>query len=91
MIAIRYVIYLVLLFPDYIALLSIIFINVVLYVWYVHFRNILFPVHLFTFMNIDYMCSMYISGGGGTYRYLFSSRETDSWCAECAVRCVHMC
>ncbi len=37
----------------------------VIYVEYVHFRNILFPVHLFTFMNIDYMCSMYITGGGG--------------------------
>jgi hypothetical protein len=75
MIAFRYVIYLILLFPDYITLLSIIFINVVLYVWYVHFRNILFPVHLLTFMNIDYMCSMYISGGGGVQVLIFQSRN----------------
>jgi hypothetical protein len=46
---------------------------VVLYVWYVHFRNILFPVHLFTFMNIYYMCSMYISGGGGVQVLILAS------------------
>jgi hypothetical protein len=76
MIAIRYVLYLIFkLLPEYIALLSAIFILCVLYVRYVHFRNKLFPVHLFMFINIDYMCSMYIYLGGGVQVLIFQSRN----------------
>ncbi len=41
----------------------------VLYVKYVHVRNILFPERQFTFMYVDYMCNIYISGGGRTSTY----------------------
>jgi hypothetical protein len=77
MIAVRYVIYLISkLFPDCIVLLSIIFINVCI-ICGVRFRNILLPVHMFIFMSIDCMCSMYIFWGGA-YKYLFSSRESSN-------------
>ena len=56
----------------------------VMYIYKIH--CFLYTCLLFT--HIYY--SMYISGGGA-YKYLFSSRETESQCAECAVRCVYMC
>jgi hypothetical protein len=37
-------------------------------VQYVHFQNILVPERQITFMYVDYICSMYISGGGGAYK-----------------------
>ncbi len=78
-----------LLFSGYIVLLSIMFILYYMCSMYTSEKYI-FPVHLLPFIHTYYMCSMYISGGGA-YKYLFSSREAESWCAECAVRCVHVC
>jgi hypothetical protein len=38
-----------------------------------------------------YTILQYVHVWGGAYKYLFSSRGTESQCAECAVRYVYMC
>jgi hypothetical protein len=55
-----------------------------------YITNTLLSVHLFVNIHIYYILH-YVHVGGGAYKYLFSSRETESQCAECAVRCVYMC
>ena len=55
-----------------------------------YITDTLLSVHLFVTILIYYILQ-YVHVGGGAYKYLFSSRETEGQCAECAVRCVYMC
>jgi hypothetical protein len=58
--------------------------------YYVYYRYLIVCT-----LVCDYTYILYITvctcRGGGAYKYLFSSRETEGQCAECAVRCVYMC